>query len=152
MSIKMFDDNVYIGATKKYGKSIFAKKDFRKGEVVFIICGPIVKKPTIYTVPIEYGLYIDPISSGKYLCHSCNPSCGIKKRNVIVAMRNIKRGEEINIDYAMVVPKYDYKLLKQDITCKCGSNNCRGEFGSYEKLSKELKKKYKGFISDYLTS
>jgi uncharacterized protein len=150
MLSRMIEDNVYINETEKYGKSIFAKKNFKRGDVVLIVCGPIVKKPSIYTVPIDYGLYIDPIPPCKYLCHSCNPNCGIKKRNMVVAMKNIKKGEEINIDYAMIIPKYNSKLLKQSIICKCGNENCRGVFGSYVKLSKELKKKYKGFISDYL--
>lgn len=150
MLIKMFEDKIYIKETGKCGKSIFAKKDFKKGEAVLIICGPIVKKPSIYTVPIDYELYIDPIPPSKYLCHSCNPSCGIKNRNVIVAMKTIRKDEEINIDYAMIIPRYNPKLLKQEIKCKCENENCRGEFGSYEKLSNELKKKYKGFISDYL--
>ena len=146
----MVEDNTYINKTGKYGRSIFAKKNFKRGDVVLIVCGPIVKKPSIYTVPIDYGLYIDPIPPSKYLCHSCNPSCGIKNRNVVVAMKSIKKDEKVDIDYAMIIPKYDSKLLKQDIRCKCGHENCREEFGSYEKLSNELKKKYRGFISDYL--
>lgn len=147
----MFRKNIYIKNTKKYGKSIFVKRNFKKGETVFIVCGPIIKKPNIYTIPISFDLYLDPIPFlGKELNHSCEPNCGIKDRTRIVAMKNIKKDEEITIDYAMIILKYNPKLLKQNIKCKCGNKNCRGEFGSYRKLSKELKKKYKGFISDYL--
>jgi uncharacterized protein len=152
MLIKMFEKNIYVKNTEKYGKSIFAKRNFKKEEEVFIICGPIVKKPTIYTVPISFDLFIDPLPlAGKELCHSCEPNCGIKNRNVIVAMKNIKKDEEITIDYAMIVPKYNSRVLKQNTKCNCGSKNCRGKFGSYQKLSEELKRKYKGFISEYLT-
>lgn len=146
----MFEDNICVKETRKYGKSLFAVKNFKKGDIIFVVCGPIVRKPTIYTVPIDYGLFIDPLPPSKFICHSCEPSCGIKHRNEIVAMRDIKKGEEINIDYAMVVPRYDKNILKQDIECKCGSKNCRGEFGSFEKLDKRLRKKYNGFISEYL--
>lgn len=142
--------NIYYKNTKNYGKSIFVAKNFKKGETVFIVCGPIIKKPSIYTVPIDFDLYIDPMPPGKILNHSCEPSCGIKNRTEVVAMRNLKKDEEITIDYAMIVPKYDEKKLKQNIVCKCGSKNCRGKFGSCNNLSKKLKKKYKGFISDYL--
>jgi hypothetical protein len=151
MNIDINTKNIFIKNTKYKGKSIFAKKNFEKGEPVFIICGPIVIKPSIYTVPIDFDLYIDPLSiAGKELNHSCELSCGIKNRNIVVAMKNIKKGEEINIDYAMIVSKYNQRLLKQDIKCKCKTKNCRGEFGSYEKLPNKLKKKYKGFISEYL--
>ncbi len=156
--IKMFENNIYIKDTKKYGKSIFAKRGFKKNETVFVVFGPITKKPSMYTVPIGFELYIDPLPPVKYLCHSCNPSCGIKNRNEVVAMRNIKKDEEITIDYAMIVPNYAPELLKlanmskKDLKCKCGSKNCRGEFGSYETLPKKLKTKYKGYVSDYLTN
>lgn len=143
--------NIVFKKTRKYGTSIFAARNFRKGEIVFVVSGPIVKKPSIYTVPIDFGLYIDPLPPGKLLNHSCEPSCGVRHRTEVVAMRNVKRGDEITIDYAMIVPKYGSKLLKQDITCHCGSKSCRGEFGSYEKLPLKLKMKYKGFISDYLS-
>ena len=143
--------NFLFKKTIKYGTSIFAAKNFRRGEVVFVVSGPIVKKPSIYTVPIDFGLYIDPLPPGKMLNHSCEPSCGIRRRTGVVAMRNLKKGDEITIDYAMIVPKYDPKLLKQNISCRCGSKICRGEFSSYEKLPPKLKQKYKGFISDYLT-
>jgi hypothetical protein len=136
--------------TKKYGMSIFARKNFRKGEIVFVVSGSIIKTPSIYTVPIDFNLYIDPLPPGRFLNHACEPSCGIKKRTEVVAMKNLKKGDEITIDYGMIVPKYDSTILKQNIVCRCGSKNCRGEFGSYEKLTPELKRKYKGFVSDYL--
>lgn len=143
-------NTIYLKETAEYGKSIFASRSFVKGETVFVISGPIVKTPSIYTVPIDFDLYIDPIEPGKFLNHSCDPSCGIKNRTEVVAMRDLQKDEEINIDYAMVVSKYDNLKLKQEITCKCGSKICRGKFGSFDSLSNELKEKYKGFISDYL--
>ena len=65
-------------------------------------------------------------------------------------MRDLKKGEEITIDYAMIVSDYDQAKLKQDLSCHCGSKICRREFGSYRNLSVVLKQKYHGFISDYL--
>jgi len=143
-------NKIYLKETEKYGKSIFADRNFVKEETVFVICGSIVKIPTIYTVPIDFDLYIDPLAPGKFLNHSCEPSCGIKNRTEIVAMRNLEKNEEITIDYAMIVFDYDQSELKQDLTCNCGSKICRGKFGSYENLSEELRQKYAGFISDYL--
>ena len=144
-------EKFYFKDTEKYGKSIFTSRKFKKDEVVFTVCGPITKKPSIYTVPIDYDLYIDPeFSAGKNLNHSCDPSCGIKNRTQVVAMRDLDKDEEVTIDYAMIVPRYDDAKLKQDIRCNCGSYVCRSSFGSYVELPESIKNKYKGYISDYM--
>lgn len=146
-------DNVYIKITKNRGKSIFAKKPFKKGDFIFIIAGPIVGKGTRYTVPIAKGLFIDPVpvdNFGKYLNHSCEPNAGIKQRTIVIAFKNIKKNEEITIDYAMIIYKYGNEISKKDLVCKCGSKNCRSKLGSYADIPNKLKKKYKGFVSEYL--
>lgn len=149
--VEAYANNPYtIAESNRYGKGIFANRKIKKGEVVFTVKGEKTKIPSIYTVPIDFDLYINPFPPTKFLNHSCDPSCGIKNRIEIVAMRDLEKGEEITIDYAMIVDEYSDKKLKQDIHCDCGSKNCRGEFGSYKKLPKKIKEKYKGFISDYL--
>jgi uncharacterized protein len=144
------EDRVYSKDIKTKGKSLFAKNEIKKGEIALIIKGEIVNKPTIYTIPIEKDKFIDDSNLGRYLCHSCNPNCGIKDKTKIVAMRDIKKDEEITIDYAMIVSRYENEMTNENRICKCGEDNCRGELGEYSKLSSNLKKKYKGFISEYL--
>lgn len=146
------EKSIYYKDTEKYGKSIFAAKKFHKDDIVFTVCGPITKIPSIYTIPIDFDLFLDPMGPGKYLNHSCEPSCGIKNRTQIVAMRDLEEDEEITIDYAMLVPaKQDYPRVGIDVpVCRCGEKNCRGYFGNYEELSDELREKYKGYISEYL--
>jgi SET domain-containing protein len=147
--------NVYIKETKNKGKSLFANKSFKKGEFIFLVAGPIVNKGTIYTIPITKNLFIDPVpvdNFGKYLCHSCDPNAGIKQRTMVVAFKDIKKDEEITIDYAMIVGKYGDEMTPENIICKCGSKNCRGELGSWFKLPKKIKEKYKGYVSEYLIS
>ena len=143
-------NKIYLKDTDKYGKSIFAGRNFIKGKTIFVISGPIIKTPTIYTVSIDFDLYIDPLLPGRFLNNSCEPSCGIKNRTEVVAMRDLKKGEEITIDYAMIVFDYDQSKLEQNLTCHCGSKICRRRFGNYNNLPDELKEKYAGFISDYL--
>lgn len=144
------DNLVYVAKTKNHGKGLFAKKNIKKGKIVFTLKGPLLKKPTIYTIPIAPNSYLNDLEFGKYLNHSCNPNCGIKNKKEVVAMRNIKKGEEITIDYAMIIYKYGKEMTAKHRICKCGSDQCRGKLGAYSELSDKLKKKYKGFISDYL--
>lgn len=146
----MTQENTYYKNTDKYGESIFTTRNFKRGDTVFVISGPITKNPSIYTVPITADLFIDPLPPGKFLNHSCEPSCGIKNRAEVVAMRDLNKDEEITIDYAMIVDEYDQERLKQNLSCNCGSKICREEFGSYKKLPDELKQKYGSFISEYL--
>ena len=115
------EENVYCGETGKYGKSLYAKRDFKKDEVVFVAFGPLVKEPTIYTIPIEWGLWIDLTrpegNLSQYLCHSCEPNLGFKERTLLVAMRDIKKDEEVAIDYAMIVPEYGEKFAETEAHC-----------------------------------
>lgn len=144
-------ENIYIKETKNRGKSIFAKKDFKKGEVVFVIGGPIVRKPSIYTIPIDYDVFIDPLHmAGKELCHSCEPNCGIKNKVKVVAMKSIKKDEEITIDYAMIVYNYGREMTQENRACKCGSKKCRGKLGAFKEIPENFKKNYEGFISEYM--
>lgn len=148
------ETNITANETGKYGKSLFALRDFVKGEVVFVAYGPIVKEPTIYTIPIDWGLFIDPTlpedNLSQYICHSCEPNLGVRARSIFVAMRDIQEGEEVTIDYAMIVPEYGEKFADVEASCKCGKPACRGKLGSYYGLSDELKSRYKGYISEYL--
>ncbi len=143
-------NSLYIKKTNSYGNAIFTNKNIKKGEIVFTIKGRIVDKSTIYTIPIAKDKYIDDEKLGKYLCHSCNPNCGIKDKTKVIAMKDIKKGEEITIDYAMIVYNYGDEMTEENKICKCKEINCRGKLGAYRELPKNLKKKYKGFISEYL--
>jgi uncharacterized protein len=146
----MRNDDVGALDTGRYEKSIFALRDFKKGEIVYEISGPVVKTPTIYTIPIGVGEYIDDESIGRFLCHSCEPNCGIKNKRQVIAMMDIKKGEEITVDYAMFVSEYGSEISENELKCRCGKATCRGRLGSYRRLPEVLKKKYAGYISEYL--
>ena len=81
----------------------------------------------------------------RYIDHSCEPNCGVKNLFVIVAMRDIEAREEITWDYAMTEDS-DFRM-----ECKCGNPSCRGTVGAYSMLSHEVRKKYNGYISEWLT-
>lgn len=147
------EDNIYSKDTNKYGKSLFAQRNFNKDEIVFVAFGSIVDKATIYTIPISNDLKIDPTvpegNLSQFICHSCDPNLGVKERTLFVAMRDIKKDEEITIDYAMIGYEYGDEISDEERICKCGSPICRGKLGCYKELPDEIKEKYKGYISDY---
>lgn len=86
----------------------------------------------------------DSNSIARYINHSCNPNCGIKNLFTLVAMNDIKKGEELLWDYDMTEDS-DWRM-----ECFCGSTNCRKIIGSFSMVPEEIRKKYKGYISDWL--
>lgn len=142
--------DIYVRDNPLIGKTLYANRPYERGDLLFNIEGPIVQDPNIYTIPISRELFINPVGLGKRLNHSCEPSAGIQNRSQVVAFRDIHPGEEITIDYAMIVDSYDQPRLQQDLRCSCLAKTCRGELGSYRRLSPEKKEEYDGFISEYL--
>lgn len=76
--------------------------------------------------------------------HSCNPNVGFKDQIELIAMRDIKVGEEICFDYAMS------ESLTEPLECKCGSADCRRVITKDDWQNKTLQKKYQGYFSPYL--
>lgn len=148
------EENIGVRNTGIYGKTLAAKKAFKIGELVFVAFGPIITKPTIYTIPISRELFIDPTKPEgnlcQFICHSCDPNLGIKDRNCFLAFKDIEAGDDVAIDYAMIVPQYKSEMTEENRKCKCGSSICRGKLGCFNELTPELKEKYKGYVSDYL--
>lgn len=137
----------YIEYCNGYG--VFANKNFKKNEIVFVFKGKIVdyRKVTHRGLQIEKKKWINPNKNnpGYYLNHSCNPNCGIKNSNKITAMKRIKKGEEITIDYSMMM-----ELKNWDMECECQHKDCRKLIKSYKSIPNKLKNKYNGWVSDYL--
>lgn len=145
----------------KFGRVLFAqeniKKNIKKGEVIAVFDGEIYKAKKASDIPNDPPIYAqdhaiqfaedryrDSRGIARFASHSCEPNCGIKDKFKIVAMRNIKKREEISFDYDMSEDS-DWRMR-----CKCGNKNCRKIIGSYSALPSKIKEKYKGYISTYL--
>lgn len=133
---------------------LFASKPLRKGETIFIAKGRVVplviktkedsqKLPN--AIGLEPGVWLDPYEKNPlvYLNHSCDPNAGIKGRVTITALKPIKKGEHITIDYSTT--ECDEKWIL-DKNCKCGAKNCRGVIKSIQSLPKSTYTKYIPYI------
>lgn len=146
-------EKCHIGKSKVHGKGIILNHDIKKDETIFIFKG----REITYTggawhlgrnwLQVGYVKWIDPSpkTPGQYLNHSCNPSAGVRGKNIIVAMRDLKKGEEVTIDYAL---SETYPLWH--MRCKCGSKNCRGIVKPYQDLSDQRRAKYVPYTSKYI--
>ncbi len=120
------------------GTGCFANKSFKKGQVVGEYTGEIIDddeadsrygdEEMTYLFDIGRGRYIDGDTDDnpvKYINHSCDPNCESEqdgKRIFIVALRDIKKGEELTYDYHLQVEEDD----EDPYTCRCGARECRG--------------------------
>lgn len=81
---------------------------------------------------LESGRIIDGGSGGndaRWINHSCEPNCEAREENkriFIYALRDIKRGEELNYDYGLQLEERHTAKLKRTYACLCGAKNCRG--------------------------
>lgn len=146
------------------GKGLFAVKGIGKGEIVNICGGAIVTQQEYERLQKEYGEflfdYATQIADGFYLLgglakneledddflnHSCDPNCGIKGQNVVVAMRSIKKGEELTIDYAMIDSDPEISF-----GCNCAKKLCRRLVKGSDWKIASLQKRYRGYFSWYI--
>lgn len=148
-----------VKVSPKGGKGFFAIEDITKGEVVAIKNGHIVGTEEAIRLDKEIGDFSLQISDEFYICpktkeeiedivifinHSCNPNVGMDGQVSYVAMRDIKAGEELCLDYAMATTN-EYKL-----ECKCGSEHCRGVITGEDWKIKELQKRYDKYFSWFI--
>ena len=122
------DGNVVAEPSPIHGTGLFAKRDFKKGEVV-VMWNPLkhLPKEEIPTLSDEDkhalselpdGTYIVNGAPARYVNHSCDANTtaeGMKD----VAVREIKAGEEITANYG--------SEGGLEFSCACGTTNCKSK-------------------------
>jgi HAMP domain-containing protein len=148
--------DVHIRQTDR-GRGVFAARSFRRGELILGATGTVISHQTEYSIQIDRERHLDTDPPARYLNHSCDPNAGVRTNENglpdFIARRDIQADEEITYDYAMTEFRHYERQrpeLDFDLTCRCGSKNCRGKLGYYSELSDELKATYRGLVSAYL--
>ena len=81
---------------------------------------------------LDDGRVIDGAQGGtsaRWVNHSCAPNCEAEQdgsRVFFLALRDIKPGEELFIDYGLIVEGRKTAALKRLYACRCGADTCRG--------------------------
>ncbi len=133
----MIHPDTYTGTTDK-GVSLFAKRRFKKGEIIWIADSADTilpaatyrsfseqKKQNVNSLGYldSKGRFVIPNDNGKYVNHSCSPNCTylLEYDNISVAMRDIGAGEEITENYRC------YYGHLENFDCQCGVPSCSGK-------------------------
>jgi len=112
------------------GKGAFANIDFKKGDAVidYQDCCRVISKKEFQGLSLFQRKFTSEINGkvlfftapARYVNHSCDPS--VKSNGKAdIALRDIKKGEEITTDYV------SEKVPNLNLKCKCGSKNCKGK-------------------------
>jgi uncharacterized protein len=139
------------------GCGVFAVDTITRGELVSLWGGRIVSADqldpsmprfTQRVLQVDEGLYLLTAESPEpndCFNHSCEPNLGFFGQVGLVALRDIRPGEELTFDYAMSDGgPYD------EFECFCGLPNCRGKITGNDWKIPELWRKYEGYFSPYL--
>ena len=149
-----------VRASNIHGRGLFATADIGKDEIVAAKGGHIVDRKTLreqisprlgpVEIQIDEDLFIAPVTEEEregsmlYSNHSCNPNLGMRGEITLVAMRDIRVGEELTHDWATTDDD------EYSVECECGAANCRKILTGKDWQEPELQKRYASYFSAYL--
>jgi len=146
----------------KRGKGLFAKTNIKKGEIVVrknltkfksYSRKEIDKNSKLQSDHCDYvgrGRYVIDTSPVSFINHSCNPNCYFAYKTIsvgaVVALRDIRKGEEITVDYGVnAMDQFDKNEFV--LNCHCGSKDCRKRISmDFFKQPIKIQKKYYKYL------
>jgi uncharacterized protein len=136
-----------VAAASKHGLGIFATRDIVSQEEFYQYSGRIISfEETLQLGPLEGHaiqvsatkyLYAD--EPGRLINHSCAPNVGLNEKMRLIALRNIKKGEEIFFDYSTSMMERWWEM-----PCACGTAICRGVIQDFDLIPIEIQQTYIG--------
>jgi hypothetical protein len=152
--------------TGHYGLGIFAREAIPADTLLIACGGPILTIEDENNLPPECSdLFIEisewhsfgprnakkiPLMPQHYVNHSCEPNAGWKGQIFLMAMRDIRSGEQITYDYAMVMHSNQQSACYWTMNCECGSSLCRGVIAEDDWMRPELQLRYDGWFNWHL--
>ena len=138
------------------GKGLYATQDIKEGTRIIDYVGKIITKKQaeeserfdnskpiyLFNLNNRYDLDGDVKSNiARLINHSCSNNCDYEGKGLklwVVAVKNIKKNEELTCDYG-----FSYDSDYKQFPCKCSSKNCVGYIvreGSRWRINKKFKK------------
>jgi SET domain-containing protein len=126
---------VRVGRSHIDGKGVFAAQPIKKGTRILEYTGEKISRQEATERVAQGNVYVfffdpqydidgnTPKNRARYINHSCDPNCEsdiIAGRIWIIALRDIRAGEELSYDYGYELDDYEQR------PCRCGATNCCG--------------------------
>jgi uncharacterized protein len=131
-----------------HGRGVYAARQLREGERIIEYRGERItwreadRRPPsdpndphhTFFFSLDDGRHVIDANVGgnaaRWINHSCDPNCETEEsedgRVYIQAIRNIRSGEELLYDYALIIDERLTVRVKRLYQCRCGSKRCRG--------------------------
>jgi len=148
-----------IGKSGISGRGVFASQEIPKNSTICFMIGEICSIDEMIKrvdsgierdsdpLGIDDELYLDLEVIYRTFNHSCSPNAFLRGKNELVALKDIKEGEEITYDYSTTMNDNEEKIKSSGGTlwtckCNCGSQNCRGIIDQFKNLPKNTRDFY----------
>jgi hypothetical protein len=126
-----------VRETPGCGLGVFAGAAIPANTTVIVYGGIILTEEEFEALPeelqhfpfnISEGFFLAPrdrndLGIGERINHSCQPTVGFSGQVTLVTLQDVKKGEEITMDYATCVASDDGAFVMK---CGCGARGCRG--------------------------
>ena len=121
-----------VSGENGHGLGVFAARDFRPDEEIFLFGASFVTSPDKYTIQVDEAKHLHMESHiGLLLSHSCAPNtrfCG--EQLGIFAIAPIRAGQELTFNY--LCTEWDMAV---PFECRCGSESCHRMISGFRYLS-----------------
>lgn len=139
-------DSISVRNSKIHGKGVFAKRKITAGTCIIEYAGKrITEKQAVkrkeadadnpfhtFFFSLDTGKMIDGDDQGndaRWINHCCAPNCEAREEKgkvFIYAVTDIRRGDELNYDYGLIIGERHTAKAKRNYECRCGASTCRG--------------------------
>ncbi len=138
------------------GNGAFATRVIKKDELICRMTGEEISISELkrrykngterYTDPLQTSesTYVDLEKPFVLINHSCDPNATIITGRRLVALKDIKPGEEITYDYSMTEWSNEKSWRGWEdwtVQCHCAAKNCRGAIEEFRFLPKTMQAK-----------
>lgn len=115
------DDMLGLYHSDERGLGVQILADGAAGQILHRFSGEVGPEIRQHSLQVAPGTHIAQTRYAGYLSHGCDPNCRLDMtRQELVALRDIRKGEWLTIDYAATEDE-----LYRQFACNCGAAACR---------------------------
>ena len=128
-----------------HAAGVYTTSDIKDGTLIVEYTGRHISKErgdelyehenVTYLFALDDGTVIDGHGTAAFINHCCEPNCEtdvIDGRVWIIAIRDIRAGEELTYDYCLYDGDEDDPAI-----CRCGAKKCRGTMYTEDEIKRQ---------------